>query len=80
MVHHLVMSGHRPTCMLPIKTAHWRDCNISNGLVIIQVRVTPPLIHTIDIFLECLEYVFCILSLSDPTYERYLISYQVHHS
>lgn len=36
--------------------AHWRDCNISNGLVTttlaIQVGVTPPLICTMDIFLE----------------------------
>lgn len=56
MVHHLMMSGHRPTCMFPIKTAHWRDCNISYGLVTttlaIQVGVTPPLICNMDIFLE----------------------------
>lgn len=40
-----------------------QDCTLdSNCLVIttldIQVRVTPPLIRTMDIFLECLEYVF----------------------
>lgn len=56
MVPHLMMSGHRSSCKLTIKTADWRGYISNDQSIFMKVGVTPPLI-------QCMFFLYlgCIL-------------------